>query len=340
MSGIEAPVGPQPEGCATEVEGRAGRILVGTCSWADKTLVESGWYPAEVKTAEERLRYYSEQFPIVEVDSTYYGLPTERNAALWVERTPAEFVFDVKSYALFTQHPASLRSLPKDVREALPGSLREKGNVYYGDVPPEVRDELWQRFVKALLPLESAGKLGTVLFQFPPWFLPGSEGREYILGAKERLGQYTMSVEFRNNLWLSERNQERTLGFLAENRIPFVCVDEPQGFRSSVPPVAAATGPVSVVRLHGRNAEMWAKRGIGAAERFDYLYREEELAEWAPRVQQLARESREVHVLMNNCQRDYAVRNARQMAEMVGAMRPRHETGDTRHEGAGQGRLL
>jgi len=316
------------------------RILVGTCSWADKTLVDSGWYPPDAKTPEDRLRYYSEQFPIVEVDSTYYGLPAERNAALWVERTPPDFLFDIKSYALFTHHPAATRSLPKDVRGSLPPSLSEKANLYYRDVPADVRDELWRRFASALLPLDSAGKLGTVLFQFPPWFLPGGESRDYIAEAKERMGQYSLAVEFRNNLWLSERNQERTLAFLSESAIPYVCVDEPQGFRNSVPPIVAATGPVALIRLHGRNAETWTKRGIGAAERFDYLYRDEELAEWTPRVQELARGSREVHVLFNNCQRDYAVRNARQMAGLLGAGREPATTPDEGRKGAGQGRLL
>lgn len=316
------------------------RILVGTCSWADKTLVDSGWYPPDAKTPDHRLRYYSEQFPIVEVDSTYYGLPAERNAALWVERTPPDFTFDIKSYALFTHHPAATRSLPKDVRESLPPSLSEKANLYYRDVPADVRDELWRRFASALLPLDSAGKLGTVLFQFPPWFLPGGESRDYIAEAKERMGQYALAVEFRNNLWLSERNQERTLAFLSESAIPYVCVDEPQGFRNSVPPIVAATGPVALIRLHGRNAETWTKRGIGAAERFDYLYRDEELAEWTPRVQELARGSREVHVLFNNCQRDYAVRNARQMAGLLGAGREPAKSVGAEPKGSEQGRLL
>jgi len=297
------------------------RILVGTCSWADKTLVDSGWYPATAKTPEDRLRFYAEQFPIVEVDATYYGLPSERNAALWVERTPDDFVFDVKSYALFTHHPAALRSLPKDLREALPPPLAEKPNLYYRDAPPDLRDELWSRFNSALLPLDSAGKLGTVLFQFPPWFFPGRDSSDYILEAKQRLGQYTMAVEFRNNLWLSERNQERTLKLLTDSAIPYVCVDEPQGFRSSAPPVVAATAPIALVRMHGRNYETWEKKGIGAAERFDYLYREEELEEWLPRVRHLAEDAREVHVLMNNCRNDYAVRNARQLAARLGVAR-------------------
>jgi uncharacterized protein YecE (DUF72 family) len=318
----------------------SARILVGTCSWADKTLVDSGWYPAAAKTPEDRLRFYAEQFPIVEVDATYYGLPSERNAALWVERTPDGFVFDIKSYALFTHHPAALRSLPKDLREALPPKLAEKRNLYYRDAPPDLRDELWARFNSALLPLDSAGKLGTVLFQFPPWFLPGRDSTDYILEAKERLGQYTMAVEFRNNLWLSERNQDRTLKLLADNAIPYVCVDEPQGSRSSVPPVVAVTAPVALVRMHGRNYETWEKKGIGAAERFDYLYREEELEEWVPRVQRLAEDAREVHVLMNNCHNDFAVRNARQLAGRLAAARPKQATGDTKQGAPPQGRML
>ena len=299
----------------------SARILVGTCSWADKTLVDSGWYPPQARSPEDRLRHYAHQFPIVEVDSTYYGLPSERNAALWVERTPDDFTFDIKSYALFTHHPAPLRSLPKDLRQALPAGVAEKRNLYYRDAPPDLRDELWNRFNSALLPLDSAGRLGTVLFQFPPWFLPGRDSADYILEAKERLGQYTMAVEFRNDRWLSERNQERTLKLLADHAIPDVCVDEPQGFRSSVPPVVAVTAPVALLRMHGRNHETWEKKGIGAAERFDYLYREEELEEWLPRVQRLAEGSREVHVLMNNCRHDYAVRNARQLADRLGASR-------------------
>jgi uncharacterized protein YecE (DUF72 family) len=301
----------------------AAPILVGSCSWADKTLIDSGWYPATAKSPEDRLRFYAEQFPIVEVDSTYYAIPAERTAELWVERTPPEFTFDVKAYALFTGHAAALQAFPKDLREALPSELREKKNVYAKDLPAEVGDETWRRFNEVLLPLDSAGKLGTVLFQYPPWFGPRRDNREAILEAKRRLGQYRMAVEFRNAAWMAEpSDQERTLRFLSENEIPYVCVDEPQGFKSSVPPVTAVTAPVAMLRLHGHNADTWMKRSKTAAERFDYLYSEDELREWVPRVRDLAEDSREVHVLFNNCHRDYSVRNARQIAEMLGSAPP------------------
>ena len=301
----------------------AGRILVGSCSWADKTLIDSGWYPPAAKSPEDRLRYYAERFPIVEVDSTYYAIPQERNPEAWVERTPPEFVFDVKAYSLFTGHGAAVKALPKELREALPDELQQKKNVYLKDLPEEISGELWRRWNDVLLPLDSAGKLGTVLFQFPPWFGPNRANRDQILQAEERLGQYQMAVEFRNGAWMRELDdQEKTLAFLREHHIPYVCVDEPQGFKSSVPPVLAATSPVALLRMHGHNGEMWTKKATTAAERFDYLYSAEELREWVPSIRRLADEASEVHVLMNNCHRDYSVRNARQIGEMLGVLAP------------------
>jgi uncharacterized protein YecE (DUF72 family) len=294
------------------------RIYIGTCSWTDPTLVQSGrFYPPDVDTPEERLRFYADHFPIVEVDSSYYGLPSEANAARWVERTPPGFIFDVKSFALFTQHPTQVRALPKDLRALLPARATEQQNLYYTDGPPEVRDELWERFSRALLPLDSAGKLGVVLFQFPPWFVPSRSNRDFIEEARSRLPQYRLAVEFRNHLWLNERNREATLRFLTELRLPFVCVDEPQGLPNSVPPIAAATAPLALVRFHGRNREMWSRRGVGAADRFDYLYSAEELREWIGPVEQLSRQTEEVHLLFNNCREDKAVRNAAQFTQML-----------------------
>ena len=290
------------------------RILTGTCSWADKTLVDCGrFYPPALKTPEERLRFYAKQFPLVEVDSSYYGLPAERNAALWVERTPAGFTFDVKAFRLMTQHPTPPSALPKDLRESLPEALREKKNLYPKDLPAEVTDEVWKRFESALLPLDSAGKLGVIVFQFPPWFLPGRESSAYLIEAKERLPQYRVAIEFRNGRWLSDRNAGRTLELLRANEMPLVCVDEPQGFENSVPPIAEATSDIALVRFHGRNTETWAKRGISPAERFDWLYDEDELKEWLPRIDRLAAETKEVHLLMNNCREDKAVVGARQL---------------------------
>lgn len=292
------------------------RVYVGTCSWTDPTLLASGFYPSDVNTPEKRLAYYAEQFPIVEVDSTYYGVPSERNAALWVKRTPPDFIFNIKAFSLFTQHPTPAKALPKELREAL-STGDGKANFYQKDLPGELVDRVWEMFRSALLPLDSAGKLGAVLFQFPPWFFPGHDSREHILMCQERLGQYRMAVEFRNGSWLNDKNQKETLHFLRQNEMVYVVVDQPQGFRSSVPPVAEATTDLAILRLHGRNKENWEKRGITTAERFCYRYPPEELQEWVPEIERLASATQNMHVLFNNCYGDYAVRNAQDMAAML-----------------------
>ena len=168
-----------------------------------------------------------------------------------------------------------------------------------------------------MLPLDSAGKLGVVLFQFPPWFYSGDQQREYIVACKERLAQYKIAVEFRHSSWVNEKNIDRTMSFLRDNNLPFVCVDEPQGFRSSVPPVVEATSDIALVRFHGRNRETWEKKGLSVTERFNYLYSEDELQEWVPGINELASKARQLHVLFNNCHQDKAIVNAGQVRLML-----------------------
>ena len=296
------------------------KIRVGTASWTDPTLINSGrFYPDSARSAEARLQYYASQFNIVEVDSSYYALPNERNSYLWAERTPDDFVFNFKVFRIFTQHPTPLHSLPKNIRAQLSPELQNKANLYYRDLPSEVMDDLWKRFESALLPLDSAGKLGVVLFQFPRWFFPRSQQLDYIEMCKAKLRQYRLAMEFRNNVWLSEKNRAATFDFLRRNDLPFVCVDEPQGFKSSVPPVIQVTSDIGLVRFHGRNSETWEKKGIGPAERFNYLYTEEELRPWAGKIAEISQQTSEMHVLFNNCYQDKAVANARQMSLMLGS---------------------
>jgi uncharacterized protein YecE (DUF72 family) len=184
-------------------------------------------------------------------------------------------------------------------------------------MPAELVSELWRRFEHALLPLDTDGKLGVVLFQFPPWFYAGEEQRNYILSCKERLPQYRIAVEFRHNSWVNDGNRERTFGFLRDNKPPFVCVDEPQDYMSSIPPITEATADLALVRFHGRNQEMWERKGIRVTERFNYLYSREELEEWVPQIRELASKTRQLHVLYNNCYQDKAVLNARQISLML-----------------------
>jgi uncharacterized protein YecE (DUF72 family) len=291
-----------------------GSILVGTASWTDKTLIASGWYPASASNPEERLRYYASQFPLVEVDATYYALPAEQTAAAWASRTPAGFTFNVKAFSLFTQHPTPVKALPVDLREAVAASDASgarKSRVYLKDVDPAVADQAWERFLAALEPLRQAGKLGAILLQFPPWFPIGRGRKDYILACAARVAPRRVCVEFRNKTWMTPENQSETLDFLRSHQIPYVCVDMPQGYSSSIPPVLAATADLALVRMHGHSSK-WESKDI--YERFGYEYSAGELESWAPRIRGLASGASTTHVLFNNCYRNYAQVNAQQLA--------------------------
>jgi len=284
-------------------------ILVGTSSWTDKALLASGWYPPSADTAEKRLRYYATKFPIVEVDSSYYTPPNERNSVLWVSRTPKRFTFNVKAFSLLTQHPTRPDALYRDVRPET-----DKPTLYLKDVDPQTVDVVWSRFLAALAPLHDAGKLGAVLFQFPPWFGLNRANKRYVLEVQARCDPFPTCVEFRHASWLSEENRKETLDFLASHGVPLVCVDMPQGYRNSVPPVTAATADLAVVRFHG-HSRTWTSRDIH--ERFGYRYSEAELRDWVPRLEHLASQTQTTHVIMNNCYRDYAQTNAEQLAALL-----------------------
>ena len=300
-------------------------VRIGTASWTDPTMTASGvFYPPDADTAEERLVYYASQFPIVEVDATYYALPARRQGELWLERTPADFTFDIKAHALMTGQPSEVKRLPKDIREALPAELLEGRRVYARDLPREIEDEVWARFLDGIEPLRSSGKLGAVFLQYPRWFFPVGQSRDEILRAKERLGDTPFAVELRHASWFNDKNRDRTLAFLADNEIPYVMVDAPPGTKSSVPPITLVSSPrLAVVRFHGRRTETWEQSGIPVVERFRYLYDEAELSAWVPRIREAAAQAPEVHVLMNNCYANYGTTNAREIADLLAASIPR-----------------
>jgi uncharacterized protein YecE (DUF72 family) len=273
----------------------AAPIRVGVCSWADETLTKF-WYPKGVSSGEERLRYYAERFDTVEANSTYYRLPDPAVVEKWVERTPERFTMHVKAFGVMTRHPVKVDQLPTDLRD-VPTDAR--GRV---ERPPrEYRAEVFRRFHEALEPLRSAGKLGGILMQFPPYFVYKPYSLEYLEWSKEQLGGDEMMVEFRHASWLDEEHRADTLRFLEEHGFTYVTVDAPKtGGRNVLPTVVAVTSPTAFVRFHGRNADTWNKRTGSAAERFDYLYSEDELREWVPQLKELAGQSQTVYAMFNN----------------------------------------
>ncbi len=271
-------------------------IRIGTCSWADEALSKH-WYPKGLP-AGERLAHYAQHFDTVEVDSTYYRLPAEEMVRRWAERTPDDFVMHVKAFGLMTRHPVKLEALPPDLRDEAPTD--DKGRV---ERPSrEFRAEVFRRFLEALEPLRSEGKLGGILFQFPSYVVYKDRSLDYLQWAREQLGDDEMLVEFRHVSWLDDEHRDETLRFLEELGATHVIVDAPriEGAKNVVPTVLALTSPMGYLRFHGRNADTWNKRGGSAAERFDYLYSEEELQEWVGPLRELAGQAEQAYAFFNN----------------------------------------
>ena len=274
----------------------AARVRIGTCSWADEALSKY-FYPKGLP-AKERLAYYADRFDTVEVDSTYYRLPTESMVEGWAERTPPDFVMHVKAFGLMTRHPVKAETLPPELREEMP--VDERGRV---DRPPrELRGRVFDLFLEALEPLRREEKLGGILFQLPSYVVFKPVSLDYLEWARDRLGDDEMLVEFRHRSWLDEENRAETLSFLERIGATHVIVDAPRSdtAKNLVPTVPALTSPTAYVRFHGRNLATWNKRGGGAAERFDYLYRDEELEEWVEPLRELAGQAEQAYAFFNN----------------------------------------
>lgn len=311
----------EPDASGTPVaslQSVTARIKTGTAAWADRSLVESGFYPDDVRSPEAKLRHYASQFPLVENDSTYWAFPDSERIATWATRAPEGFTMNIKAHALLTQHYATARGLPRDVRDRLPRELLAKPHLYPKDLGHEVMRELTRRFHDALAPLDDAGKLGVVLFQFPVWFPISAENKAELHRIRDDFADLRVAIELRNETWMREDNRRETLELLAELDLIYVCVDEPQGFVASIPPVVAATSDVAVIRMHGRNPARWRDRSHGRRSgSWTYLYSHDELADWASRIRALAARTDEVHVVFSNAPLPNAVRNARDLADLV-----------------------
>lgn len=251
-------------------------IRLGTCSWADAGLL-AAWYPRSVRTAEGRLAHYAARFDTVEVDSPFYRLPSPETTARWAERTPPGFTFHVKASAEMTGHRAA------DRREA------------------------FRAFREAVAPLEASGKLRAVLLQYPPWLTKSREAAHAIVESAALLEPLVPLVEFRHGSWLAPDELGTTLELCRRNGIAFVSIDAPA---NALPTVAETTHAVAYVRFHGRNRETWFKKVETSAERFDWLYERDELAEWVEPLDRLAAEADEVYALFNNNRDDFAPRSA------------------------------
>jgi uncharacterized protein YecE (DUF72 family) len=290
----------------------AAPVRIGTCSWADDALSKH-WYPPGTP-ARERLAYYAERFSTVEVDSTFYRVPTRQMVQNWADRTPDGFVMHVKAFGLLTRHPVRLEQVPPELREGLP--VDDRGRV---DRPPrEARAEVFREFLDALSPLRETGKLGGILFQMPPYVVWKPSSLDYLEWAREQVAGDAFLFEPRHRSWFADDVRDELLRWLEERRMTWVVVDAPKVDAGNVPAtLVATTSPIAYVRFHGRNAGTWNVRGGSAAHRFDYLYGEEELREWTGPLRELSNRSEETYAFFNNNNQTDGVAQAAAGAQLL-----------------------
>jgi uncharacterized protein YecE (DUF72 family) len=287
-------------------------IRIGTCSWADDALSKH-WYP-EGTPPKERLAFYADHYSTVEVDSTYYRVPTEQMVRGWAERTPKDFVIHVKAFGLMTRHPVKLEQVPPDLREGLP--VDDRGRV---DRPPrELRAGVFREFLDALAPLRDGSKLGGILFQLPPYVVWKPSSLDYLEWANDQLGADQMLFEPRHRSWFAPDVRDELLRWLEERKIGWVVVDAPKVDAKNVPEtLVATTTSTAYVRYHGRNAGTWNTRGGSAAHRFDYLYGEDELREWVAPLRELSNQAEEAYAFFNNNNQTNGVAQAPAGAQLL-----------------------
>src|SRR5436190_13706511 len=290
----------------------AGRILVGTSSWADPGFVAE-WYP-EGMPARERLPWYAARFEFVEVNSSFYAIPELPTAMRWAEITPKGFTFDVKLHKLLSRHSAELESLPPDLREGAETS--ERGRV---KLTPELEAAMVDATIEAIAPLEEAGKLGALLLQLTPAFAPHRHELDELAPLVERFAPRPVAIEFRHRGWVRDKRVEDTFAWLSEHGAAFVAVDAPPGDHVPImPPVDAVTrDDLAYMRAHGRNTEGYLT-GKSVAERFGWEYTDEELEEIRQRAEAMAEEAVAVHVAFNSNRGRDAPTSARRFRQVLG----------------------
>jgi uncharacterized protein YecE (DUF72 family) len=265
--------------------------------------------PAEVVDRAQHSR-------VMEIDASAEPL-TERLVGPWVDRTPENAILDIRAHRLLTHHPAPSESLWPEVRDTLTPALRDRRQLYAEDLPARSLDAALDRFLASIASVREFGKLGSVVFPFPSYFTPGARALDYLEWLRGRSGDLPIAIEFRHREWVAGKQRDATLEFLREHQLSYVCVDEPSGFDSSLPPLSAVTTDTAYVRFHGRNAGAWERGADTGDDRFAYDYKDADLEPWVPRLEKLAAAARSVHVTFSGRTTDAAVRNARLLVRVL-----------------------
>ncbi|MBJ7263805.1 MAG: DUF72 domain-containing protein [Burkholderiaceae bacterium] len=293
-------------------------IRIGTASWTDPTLLASGcFYPPGVRSPAERLAYYANQFPLVEINGSYYALPDAQRVDRWARHTPDRFRFHAKAFRLFTGHPTPVAAFPIDIRQDL-GACFAKASVFENQLPADIVQVLWSRFLEGLEPLRLAGRLDAIHCQFPHWVRPDTRGHALVERTARQLSDHTFSVKWRHRSWLTGAQRAATLAWQREIGAVHTVVDSPEGFDDTAPAVWTSTHPdLAIVRLHGRNAQAWHARTGASSGRFMYEYSDDKLADLAAHIKRLSAAIARTHVVLNTNYQDQGMRNAQRLSQAL-----------------------
>ncbi|WP_270994635.1 DUF72 domain-containing protein [Listeria seeligeri] len=258
-------------------------ITIGLTGWSD--------HDSLLQTKKLTLTDYAAHFPVVEVDTSFYAIPSPRTTANWAAQTPEEFRFVVKAFSAMTKH--------------------KEWSQYF-----DSENAMYTAYMDMIAPISETGKLKAILFQFPPYFNCTKENVAYLKYIAGKMGDLPVAIEFRNNSWYTEQNTEKTLEQLKELGFIHTVVDEPQVGSGSVPIILRETSSeMTMVRLHGRNQYGWMKASSPEWREVRTLYRynDEEIKEWAKYVEHLQKLSKEVVVIFNNNSGGDAADNAKHL---------------------------
>ncbi len=261
-----------------------GKVSVGTAGWSYADW-EGIVYPSPKPSRFDPLAYLSRYVDCIEINTSFYRPPPPSNAESWLKRVShnPDFRFTAKLWRRFTHE----RETPWDSSDV---------NAYRSGVQP----------------LFDSGKLGAVLIQFP-WSFPATpKNRQWLSRIVSEFKEYPLVVEVRHVSWLAPESLQK----LRELGVSFCNIDQPYT-RSSVKPTSHATGPVGYIRFHGRNYAKWFDKEAGRDERYDYLYSEDELRSWLPRILKLAEDAEHTYIISNNHYRGQALVNALEIKTML-----------------------
>ena len=262
-------------------------ITIALTGWSDHVLIQ--------RDRSRKLEDYASHFPVVELDTSFYAIPSRTNILNWIDKTPESFTFFPKAFNMMTLH-----------KPFQPDFSR--------------MDDVFDAYLDAFCPMIEQKRIKAFLFQFPPYFDCTRKHVNYLKYVRSHMSDLPVAVEFRNQSWFSEKNQERTLELLKLLEFSNVIVDQPQTPNNSVPKIVKSThSRLSVLRLHGRNYEGWLGENVKdwRAERTLYNYRDDELMEFKEIIEQLSKQSMEVCVIFNNNSGGHAAQNAKTLQKLL-----------------------